>query len=89
MSRGGLITCEDFDQHTEVWFFPPGESLLVPLRLQQSQNDCRWELLGSRGDHVGGMVYLEAYVGSCPTLFVRSNKTPWWSECVVFWESSV
>lgn len=69
-------------------FFPPGESLLVPLRLQQSQNDCRWDLLGSGGDRVAGMVYLEAYVGNCPTLFVRSNETPWWSECVVFWESS-
>lgn len=32
--------------------FPPGESVLDPLQLQELQNRCRWELLDSRKDCV-------------------------------------
>lgn len=89
-TTGWRVRAEGVDYQWGLWaahwgmFSPFGEPLLVPLWLQQWQNDWRWGLLGSRGDLVVGRVYLEAYVGNCPTQVRRSKKTPWWSVCVWF-----
>lgn len=63
----GLVTHEDFDQHTEGCFLSPFSS---PLTMTVTE----W-LWGNRGDHVFGRVYLEAYMGNCLTQAVRCKKT--------------